>query len=128
MLLIMLPRNENAETKTKAMHKFQAAVDDPLTVVLIVYGEREDTDRMLEVGTDAATVKADIRRVLWVRDPSVMSAAQKKKYLPKNHSTHPVVSIGLDDKRAMELTRAKAKVTAYVEQAFHDAESQGGNS
>jgi hypothetical protein len=125
MALIILPRKSDSDiAEEEAQQKFKTAIDDPLTVLMVVYGEDSDTPKILEVCCARASTKAAIRRVVWIPDTSVLCDEQKKKYwLAK----YPAVSIGLDNKRAKALTKAKAKVAIYVEQAFLHAESQGGD-
>ncbi len=123
MSLIVLPRNTGPEAVAEAEHKFKAAIEDPLTVLMVVYGEGPDVEKTLEVCTARALVKAIIRRVVWVPDPGVLSKELKAKYWRK---TWAAISIGLDDEVAEDLTMAKAKVRIYVEQAFLHAEGQGG--
>ena len=123
MSLIVLPKNDSPEKATEAQFKFEAAIDNPLTVLMVVYGQNEDTDRILEVCLARASVKAAIRRVVWIPDPTVLSAKQRASYGPK---TSAAASIGLDNKIARRLTKSRAKVPIYVERAFLTAESQGG--
>ena len=125
MALIILPRKSDYDTAEEdAQHKFKVAIDDPFTVLMVVYGEGPDTPRILEVCSARASVKAAIRRVVWIPDPSVLSDEQQVKYGPK---TSAAASIGLDNKIAMRLTKSRAKITIYVEKAFVAAESQGGD-
>ena len=123
MSLIVLPKNGDAEKAEKAQRKFEAAIDDPLTMLMVVYGENPDTDRILEVCCARASVKAAIRRVVWIPDPKVLSAKQRASYGP---GTSAAASIGLENKIARRLTKSRAKVPIYVERAFLTAESQGG--
>ena len=123
MALIILPRNTDPETAAEAQHKFKAAIDDPFTVLMVVYGEGPDTPRILEVCCARASVKAALRRVVWIPDPTVLSDEQKRKYWKK---TYAAVAIGRDDKVAYKLTKVEARGRIYVAEAFTSAESQGG--
>ena len=123
MALIILPRNTGDDARAEAERKFKAAIEDPLTVLIVVYGEGPDVDKILEVCTARALVKAIIRRVVWVPDPDVLSKELKAKYWKKSWAA---ASIGLNDEVAEDLTTAKAKERIYVEQAFLHAEGQGG--
>jgi hypothetical protein len=123
MLWTVLAKNESPEIAEEAQRKFQAAIDDPLTVLMLIYGEGPDTGKILEFCCARALVKAVIRQVVWIPDPTVLSNEQQQKYGPK---TSTAASVGLDDRIAKRLTRSRARVKIYVEQAFLAAESQGG--
>ena len=123
MAMIILPKNTDPETAAEAQHKFKAAIDDPFTVLMVVYGDSPGTDRILEVCCARASVKAHIRRVVWIPDPTVLSNEQKRKYWKK---TYAAVAVGLDDKVASKLTKVEAKGRLYVAEAFASAEGQGG--
>jgi hypothetical protein len=120
---IKLPRSTAPGAVAEAESLFKAALEDPLTVLMVVYGDEPDTKEILKVCSDAASVKPDIRQVVWVPDPTVLTDELKAKYW---RPPCAAVSIGLDDEIAKELTSARAKVDIYVEQAFLYAESQGG--
>jgi len=123
MALIILPRNTGRADVTEARRKFKAAIEDPLTVLVVVYGEGPGTDRILEVCCARALVKPVIRRVVWIPDPTVLTDKLRTKYW---RQTCAAVSIGLDDQIAKELTPEEATIRLYVEQAFLHAEGQGG--
>lgn len=126
MALIILPRKNDYNTaKQDAQLKFNVAIDDPFTVLMVVYGEGPETPRILEVCSARASIKAAIRRVVWIPDPTVLSDEQMVKYAPK---TSAAASIGIDNKIAKRLTKSRAKITIHVERAFLTAESQGGES
>ena len=119
MSLIILPRDTGAEARAEAQSKLQAAIDDPLTVVMIVYGESPEIDEALQICVARASVKSMIRRVVWVPDPAVLSAEQKSKYTEANKVA---VAVGLSDKAVASLTKAKASTKIFVEEAFLTAE------
>jgi len=119
MTLIVIPRADTQEDRAEAQGKFQAAVDDLVTVVLVVYGDAQGTDEILEVCLARASVRPQVRRVVWVKDAAVLSTKQRTDYMQRNRV---VVAIGLNDKMVDSLTRAKAKVRLYVEEAFTKAE------
>lgn len=120
---IDLPRNTGPDAVAEAEKTFLAALGDPLSVLMVVYGDGPATVEILRVCDDAASVKPAIRQVVWVPDPTVLTDSLQKTYW---RSGYAAVSIGLADSIAKELTQAQAKVDIYVEEAFLDAESQGG--
>ncbi|NIM51593.1 MAG: hypothetical protein GTN62_12260 [Gemmatimonadales bacterium] len=120
MALIVLPRNTGAEAAEQARQKLQAAIDDPVTVVMIVYGEGPHIEKALEVCVARASVKALIRRVVWIPDSSVLSTELKRRFW---RSGKVAVAIGLDDQVAAALSKARAKARIFVEEAFLGAES-----
>ena len=121
MSLIVLPRNTGPDAVEEAQQKLQAAIADPLTVVMLVYGDSPDIDKALEICVARASVKAAIRRVVWIPDASVLSDEQKARYWINGKAA---VAIGLDDKAGASLTKAQAEARIYVEEAFLDAESR----
>ena len=123
MSLIVLPKNDGPEIAEEAQRKFQAAIDDPLTVLMLVYGEGPDNGKVLEICCARALTKPLIRHVVRIPDPTVLSDEQRQKYGPK---TSAAASVGIDDKIAKRLPRSRAKVKIYVERAFLAAEKQGG--
>lgn len=120
MSLIILPRNTGTDACIQAQNKLKAAIDDPLTVVMIVYGEGPEIEEALGICVARASVKSMIRQVVWVPDPTVLSAEQKAEYFESNKVA---VAVGLNDKAAASLSKAKAAAKIYVEQAFLKAEA-----
>ena len=121
MALIILPRSGNPGGATEAQIKLQAAIDDPLTVIMIVYGEGPEVEHALQTCAGRALAKPAIRRVVWCPDPEVLSVQQKKNVW---QSGMGVVSVGLADKLADALTIKRAGVRLFVENAFITAEKQ----
>ena len=121
MALITLPRSNDPGGATEAQVKLQAAIDDPLTVVMILYGEGPDVERALETCTGRALAMPAIRRVVWCPDPGVLSPQQKKSFFRANKAA---VSIGLADSIAESLSLDDAQVRIDVEGAFLAAEAQ----
>ena len=122
MSLIILPSGSERSVRSEARDKLQVAVDDPLTVIMIVYGPDDPLVRkVLEICTARATVKAALRKVVWVPDPTVLSAEQRAKYFKEDARA---VSVGLDDKAAMFLDDDQAQTRLFVEKAFLTAEGQ----
>ena len=120
MSLIILPRDTGDDSRIEAQNKLNAAIDDPLTVVLIVYGEGPEIEEALEVCVARASIKDMIRRVVWVPDPEVLSADQKARYFQQNKVA---VAVGLNDKAVGSLTKTQARGRLFVERAFVKAEA-----
>lgn len=119
MSLIVIPEKGGQD----AQLKFQTHIDDPNTVVLIVYGKGAEIDRVLEVALASASVNPAMRRVLWVPDRNALSESQQRAFCRRNAV---VVSVGFDDKIAESLSLTKARHRLYVDSAFEAAESSGG--
>ncbi len=96
-------------------------IDDVLNVVMIVYGEGTDIERVIEVVVGRATAKPQIRRVVWCPDPRVLSVEQRKNYFRKDKVA---TAIGLADKIAEALDIDEAQSGMSVELAFLAAEDQ----
>lgn len=122
MSLIVIPKVPAGDTagKEAAQTKFQAAIDDLATVVMIVYGEGHDIDEVLEVVSARADLRPLIRKVLWVKDHKVLSASQKSKFFVTSKAA---VAIGLSDTKGDTLTKSEAKRRRKVERAFTKAEA-----
>lgn len=120
MSLVVLPRNTDAAAVETARRRLVAAIEDPLTVVMLVYGEGPDIEKAIEICVARACVKAPVRRVVWIPDTSVLSPDLKHKY---HRSGKVAVAVGLSDKVVAGLTKARAKGRNYVEEAFLEAES-----
>lgn len=121
MALITLPRVNDPGGTPEAQAKLQAAIDEPFTVVIIVYEEGPEVEHVLETCTGRALAKPAIRRVVWCPDPSVLSPEQKKNFWRANKAA---VSVGLADTVADALTLKQAQVRILVEGAFLAAEGQ----
>jgi hypothetical protein len=121
MALTILPRTTDPGGAPTAQAQLQTIIDDPLTVVVIVYGEGVDVERAIEIAVGRATAKPEVRRVVWCPDPSVLSADQAKRYSKKNAV---IVAIGLENKIADSLDADDSQSIALVEKAFLNAEAQ----
>lgn len=115
---LLICRKNPGETDLQVQTRLQTIIDDPFIAVLIVYGEGPDIDQAIQVCVARAALRIDLRRVVWVPDPDILSAEQKKQYFRKNKAA---VMIGLDDKIAAQLTPDEASVILLVDSAFTDA-------
>jgi hypothetical protein len=122
MAITILPRTGDPGGAPVAQVQLQTIIDDVLSVVMVVYGEGTDIERVIEVVVGRATAKPQIRRVVWCPDPTVLTAAQKKNYFRHNKVA---VSVGLADKVADALDIDEAQSGMTVELAFAKAEAQG---
>lgn len=122
MAITILPRAGDPGGASAAQVQLQTLIDDVLNVVMVVYGEGTDIDRVIEVVVGRATAKPQIRRVVWCPDPTVLSAQQKKNYFRVNKVA---VAVGLADRIAQALDIDEAQSGMSVELAFAEAEAQG---
>ena len=118
---IILPRSGDPGGAAEAQIRLQSAIDAEFTVLMIIYGEGPDIERVIEVCDGRALAKPAIRRVVWCPDPTVLSADQKKNYFRKDKVA---VSVGLSNILAEALPLEKAKARIFVEGAFLEAEGQ----
>ena len=121
MAITILPRAGDEGGKAVAQAQLQTVIDDVLNVVMIVYGEGTDIERVIEVAVGRATAKPQIRRVVWCPDEKVLSAKQKTDYFLENKVA---VAVGLADKVAKALDIDEAQSGMSVEIAFLKAEAQ----
>lgn len=121
MSLIVLPRNDSSETAAEACTRLLEQIRDPLTVLMLVFGDGPDVEAVLEICVARASTKGLVRRVVWIPDPEVLSPDLKRDFL---RAGKVAVVVGLDDKVAETLTVARAKARFSVERAFLVAEGQ----
>ncbi len=122
MAITILPRAGDPGGASAAQVQLQTVIDDVLNVVMVVYGEGLDVERVIEVAVGRAAAKPQLRRVIWCPDPGVLSAKQRKSYFRNNKVA---VAIGLADKIAEALDIDEAQSGMSVELAFAEAEAQG---
>lgn len=121
MALTILPRSGDPGGAAAARVQLQTIINDVLNVVMIVYGEGPDIERVLEVVVGRAAAKPQLRSAVWCPDPDVLSEEQRKSYTRKNKVA---VSIGLEDKVADALDLDEAQSGFSVERAYLRAEAQ----
>lgn len=125
MAFTILPRADDSGGAAAAQAQLQTIIDDVRTVVMIVYGEGTDIERVIEVAVGRATIPTippDLRRVVWCPDPGALSAEQKKRYFRKNKVA---VAVGIDNKIADALDIDEAQSGLSMELAFQRAVAQG---
>ncbi len=121
MLLIILPKNTGTEAVEEAQQKLDAEINNPLTVLMLIYGEGAEIDRAIQICTEAASVKPNIRKVISIPDHTVLTIEQKRRFM---HPIKPVVSVGLNNEIAIALEVFESQEDVYVEEAFNSAEAQ----
>ncbi len=109
---------QDQEAVQQVRRKFEAAIADRFTVVAILYGTEGDTDIILETLEARASLQASIRRVVWVKNPAVLTGRQQEAY---RRPGFPVVFVGLDDQVVYKLDSARAKSRGRVERGFTKA-------
>lgn len=120
MALTTLPRSTDTNGTITAQIQLQTIIDDVLSIVMVIYGEGAEYDRIIDVVVGRATAKPEIRRVVWCKDVAVLSAAQKKSYF---RNGKVAVAIGLSNKVDASLDIDEAQVGILVEEAFLKAEA-----
>lgn len=117
-MLIVIPKDVGVAAGSA---KFRVALDEPRTVLYVVYGDDDKTPRMLELATAFADESPDVRQPVWVPDPAVLDAALRGNYAPAGKAA---VSIGFRDKVALALTATQALGKLNVLKAYVTAENQ----
>ena len=118
-LVIPLTIISEDDTKRRAQSKFQAAIDDPLTVNLVVFGTDPGIDEIIEIAVARAQLRPLTRRVIWVKDAAILSATQRRQYFEEGMA---VVAIDLKDRSCCSLSKADAADRFEIELAFTMAE------
>lgn len=121
MVLTILPKSTDDGGAAAAQVKLQTLIDDVETVVMVVYGEGAEINRVLEIAVGRADVEPYIRRVVWCPEVAVLSAEQKSSYYTKDAAA---VTVGLADKLAASLNLTRAQMPLQIELAFAKAEAQ----
>ena len=123
MARVTLP-NSSEPGAADAPDQLQQLINDPLSVTMLVFGEGPEIDKVLKMSEDRASVKASIRRVIWIPDPAVLSAEQRTRYgVPGNTA---VAVDGKHGKVAETLNDIQAQGALRVDRAFNLAEKNLG--
>ena len=124
MAHVTLPKSSQPGA-ADAPEQLQQLINDPLSVTMLVFGEGPDVDKALKMSEDRASVKSSIRRVIWIPDPSVLSAEQRTRYgVPGN------TAVAVDGKHAEvaeALNDIQAQGALRVDRAFNLAEQKLGS-
>ena len=92
-------------------------------ITMLVIGDGEGMDVIASKCDVRAQAMAAARRVVWVRDPRVLTERERERYTNGGRSV--VVALDLDDQPATFLDRTEANSFTDIELAFLSAQ-QGG--
>lgn len=115
--MVILPKND--ASKARAM--LDDAIADRFTITMLVFGDGNGEDQIASKADVRAQALASTRRVVWIRESSILTAEEKKAYR-KNNENIIICTLNLDDKPIVFLTREKANSLIELERAFLKAQ------
>lgn len=115
--MLILP----TDNKEKARTLLDLAIADKYTITMLVFGEGKGEDQIASKADVRAQALASTRRVVWVRDVSILTSEEKAKYR-KNSGDIVVCTLNLDDEPVVHLDRVKAENIIELELAFLKAQ------
>ncbi|MDN5202494.1 hypothetical protein QQ008_13995 [Fulvivirgaceae bacterium BMA10] len=115
--MIILPINDTSKARTL----LEEAINDKFTITMLVFGDGQGEDQIASKADVRANALPSTRRVVWVRDTSILTRNEKTAYR-KDDNDIIVCALDLDDKPAVHLNRIKAKSFIHLEKAFLKAQ------
>lgn len=115
--MLILP----SDNRQKARILLDQAIADRFTITLMVFGDGKGEDQIASKADVRAQALASTRRVVWVRDPGVLTVQEFADYRQKNDDI-VVCALSLEDKPAAFLTREKANSFIELERTFLKAQ------
>ena len=115
--MLILPKDD----KGKARELLKQAIADKFTITMLVFGEGNGEDQIISKIDVRAQAMASTRRVVWIRDLSILNEVENKFYRKNNNNVVACV-LNLDDEPVVHLTRDKANSFVAVERAFLEAQ------
>jgi hypothetical protein len=116
-LMTILPIND----PTKARQQLDQAIADRYTITMLVFGDGNGEDQIASQADIRAEALASTRRVVWVRDTSILTSSENQQYR-KGSDDIIVCTLNLDDKPVVHLNRSKASNIIDLELAFAKAQ------
>jgi hypothetical protein len=115
--MVILP----IDNKEKAKVLLNQAIADKFTITMLVLGDGQGEDQIASKADIRAMAFASTRRVVWVRDVSIIP--DDKIQLYRNGRDDAVVcTLNLDDEPVVHLDRNEANSFLTLERAFLKAE------
>lgn len=103
----------DASPKSRAL--FDQALADRFRITMLVVGDGQGEDVIASKGDVRAHALPTARQVVWVRDPALLSDAERQDYL---QGGAVVCVLDLDQKPAVRLDAAQARSLTQLELAF----------
>lgn len=117
--MLILP----TDNKEKARNLLDLAIADKYTITMLVLGDGQGEDQIASKADIRAQALASTRRVVWVRDLSLLTEDERLSYR-KGSEDVVVCTLNLDDKPVVHLDRVKARNIIDLELAFLKAQQE----
>jgi hypothetical protein len=111
--MLILP----TDNKEKARTLLNQAIVDKFTITMLVLGDGRGEDQIASKADVRAHALASTRRVVWVRDLSILTEDEKQSYR-KGSEDIVVCTLNLNDEPVVHLDRTKAGNIIDLELAF----------
>ena len=115
--MLILP----TDNKEKARVLLGQAIADKYTITMLVFGDGQGEDQIASKADVRAGALASTRRVVWIRDVSILTEDEKNSYR-EGGDDFVVCTLNLDDEPVVRLDRDKANSFLTLERAFLKAE------
>ncbi len=115
--MVILPTDDNQ----KARLLLQQSIADRFTITLLVFGDGRGEDQIASKADVRAQALASTRRVVWVRDPGILTERERTDYRQDNDDV-VACALSLEDKPAAFLSRQQANSFLELERAFLKAQ------
>jgi hypothetical protein len=115
--MLILPSDDRQKARTL----LDQAIADRFTITLLVFGDGKGEDQIASKADVRAQAMASTRRVVWIRDPNILSVQEVADYRQKNDEI-VVCVLSLDDEPVAFLNRQQADSFVELERAFLKAQ------
>lgn len=115
--MIILP----VDDRDKARTQLEQAIADKFTITMLIFGDGNGQDQIASQADVRAQALASTRRVVWVRDPGILTATESQQYRQGSDDII-VCTLNLKDKPVVHLDMAKAQDIVELELAFAKAQ------
>ena len=115
--MLILPTDD----KVKARKLLDEAVQDKFKITMLVFGDGQGEDQIASKADVRAQALPSTRRVVWVRDTSVLTTDETRDYR-NNDNDIVVCTLSLDDTSVVQLSRSLANSFLELERAFAKAQ------
>ena len=115
--MIILPLNDPA----KARELLNQEIANKYSITMLVFGDGDGEDMIANKADICASRLLEVRHVVWVRDPGLLTAKETTNYR-KDNPDIVVCALNIDDQAVVYLNRTQANSYRELKEAFRLAE------
>lgn len=115
--MLILPTNDREKARTL----LDQAIADKFAITMLIFGDGKGEDQIASKADVRARALASTRRVVWVRDASILTEDERRLYR-KGRNDLVVCTLNLDDEPVVHLNRTEANSFIALERAFLKAQ------